>query len=133
LLISNKLNLFPTSGPLQTHPIFSRSFEDVGKFAYCLDAFLADPNFSALAIPMVFAHASSSGARAQAVVEAAKRTDKPLAVIWMNEWHQGPGSEVFDANPRVTILRSDRRGPRARSPQTRSLSANVDQGESGRT
>jgi len=75
-------------------------------FGYCLDAFLADPNFSALALPMVFAHASSSGARAPAVVEAAKRTDKPLAVIWMNEWYQGPGSEVFDADPRVSTFRS---------------------------
>jgi acyl-CoA synthetase (NDP forming) len=75
-------------------------------FGYCLDAFIADPNFSALVIPMVFAHPSSSGARAQAVVEAAKRTDKPLAVIWMNEWHQGPGSEVFDADSRVSLFRS---------------------------
>jgi acetate---CoA ligase (ADP-forming) len=75
-------------------------------FGYCLDAFIADPNFSALVIPMVFAHPSSSGARAQAVVEAAKRTDKPLAVIWMNEWHQGPGSEVFDADQRVSLFRS---------------------------
>jgi acetate---CoA ligase (ADP-forming) len=75
-------------------------------FGYCLDAFIADQNFSALVIPMVFAHPSSSGARAQAVVEAAKRTDEPLAVIWMNEWHQGPGSEVFDADQRVTLFRS---------------------------
>ncbi len=75
-------------------------------FGYCLDAFLADPNFSALAIPMVFAHASSSGARAPAVIEAAKKTDKPLAVIWMNEWYQGPGSEMFDADPQVTLFRS---------------------------
>jgi acetate---CoA ligase (ADP-forming) len=75
-------------------------------FGYCLNAFIADPNFSALVIPMVFAHPSSSGARAQAVVEAAKRTDKPLAVIWMNEWYQGPGSEVFDADQRVCLFRS---------------------------
>ena len=75
-------------------------------FGYCLDAFLTDPSFSALVMPMVFAHASSSGARAAAVVQAAKRTDKPLAVIWMNEWLQGPGSEVFDADPRVSTFRS---------------------------
>ena len=75
-------------------------------FGYCLNAFLADPNFSALVMPMVFAHASSSAARAPAVVEAAKLTDKPLAVIWMNEWLQGPGSEIFDADPRVSAFRS---------------------------
>lgn len=75
-------------------------------FGYCLDAFVADPNFSALVIPMVFAHASSSGARAPAIIDAAKRTDKPLAVIWMNEWYQGPGSEMLDADPHVTTFRS---------------------------
>lgn len=75
-------------------------------FGYCLDAFMADDNFSALVMPMVFAHASSSGARAVSIVEAAKRTDKPLAVIWMNEWLQGPGSETFDADPLVSTFRS---------------------------
>jgi acetyltransferase len=75
-------------------------------FGYCLDAFLADENFSALVMPMVFAHPSSSGARAVSVVEAAKRADKPLAVIWMNEWFQGPGSEIFDGDPRVATFRS---------------------------
>ena len=75
-------------------------------FGYCLDAFIADAAFSALVVPMVFAHASASGARAQSIVEAAKRTEKPLAVVWMNEWYQGPGSEVFDADPRVTMFRS---------------------------
>jgi len=75
-------------------------------FAYCLDAFLSDPNFSALVVPMVFAHASSSGARAPAIIEAAQRTDRPLAIAWMNEWYQGPGSGIFDADPRVTIFRS---------------------------
>ena len=75
-------------------------------FGYCLDAFIADPNFSALVIPMVFAHATSSGARAAALVDAARRTDKPLAVVWMNEWHQGPGSGIFDGDQSVSIFRS---------------------------
>jgi acetyltransferase len=78
-------------------------------FGYCLNAFLADPSFSALVMPMVFAHASSSAARAPAVAEAAKLSDKPLAVVWMNEWLQGPGSEIFDADPRVSTFRSTNR------------------------
>lgn len=75
-------------------------------FGFCLDAFLNDVSFSALIMPMIFAHASSSGARAPTIVEAAGRTDKPLAVVWMNEWLQGPGSELLDADPRVCMFRS---------------------------
>lgn len=75
-------------------------------FGFCLDAFLDDSGFSALVMPMIFAHSSSSGARAPTIVEAAARTDRPLAVVWMNEWYQGPGSEVLDADPRVCMFRS---------------------------
>jgi acetyltransferase len=75
-------------------------------FGFCLDAFMNDSGFSALVMPMIFAHASSSGARAPTIVEAAARTDRPLAVVWMNEWYQGPGSEVLDADPRVCMFRS---------------------------
>ncbi len=75
-------------------------------FGRCLDAFIADPNYSALVIPMVFAHSASSGARAPTLAEAAARTDRPLAIVWMNEWYQGPGSEVLDADPRLPVFRS---------------------------
>ena len=75
-------------------------------FGFCLDAFMSDASFSALVMPMIFAHASSSGARAPTIVEAAARTDKPLAVVWMNEWLQGPGSELLDADPSVCMFRS---------------------------
>lgn len=80
--------------------------KDAATFSYCLDAFVQDPAYGACVIPMVFAHASSSVARAPMVTEAARQTDKALAVIWMNEWLQGPGTEVFDADPRVSIFRS---------------------------
>jgi acyl-CoA synthetase (NDP forming) len=75
-------------------------------FGFCLDAFLNDSGFSALVMPMIFAHASSSGARAPTIAEAAARTDRPLAVVWMNEWYQGPGSELLDADPKVCMFRS---------------------------
>jgi acyl-CoA synthetase (NDP forming) len=75
-------------------------------FGFCLDAFLNDAGFSALVMPMIFAHASSSGARAPTIVEAAARTGRPLAVVWMNEWYQGPGSEILDADPKVCMFRS---------------------------
>ena len=78
----------------------------VATFQTCLDAFLGDPGYSALVIPMVFAHSSSAGARASMITQAARRTDRPLCITWMNEWLQGPGSEAFDADELVTMFRS---------------------------
>jgi acetate---CoA ligase (ADP-forming) len=110
-------------------------------FGFCLDAFLNDSGFSALVMPMIFAHASSSGARAPTIVEAAARTDRPLAVVWMNEWYQGPGSELLDADPKVCMFRSadrcfatlkawfdwheHRAGDRTPAPRRSSLSAEL--------
>lgn len=78
-------------------------------FGFCLDAFVADPGYSALVIPMVFAHPSASGARAVRLSDTAKQTDRPIAVVWMNEWLEGPGSEAFDSDPRVSTFRSSDR------------------------
>lgn len=75
-------------------------------FAYCLDAFLDDPGYSGYVIPMVFAHPASSVARAPMVTDAARRTDRPIAIVWMNEWLEGPGTEIFDADARVSNFRS---------------------------
>ena len=75
-------------------------------FGFCLDAFMNDAGFGALVLPMIFAHAASSGARAPTIVEAAARSDRPLAVIWMNEWYQGPGSELLDGDPKICMFRS---------------------------
>jgi acetate---CoA ligase (ADP-forming) len=75
-------------------------------FGYCLDAFAADPSFSSLVIPMVFAHPSSSGARSETILAAARRTDKPIAVVWMNEWLDGPGSDLIERDHSVSLFRS---------------------------
>ncbi|MGE3993027.1 acetate--CoA ligase family protein [Pseudorhodoplanes sp.] len=75
-------------------------------FSYCLNAFLNDSSYSGYVVPMVFAHPASSVARAPMVVEAARNIDKPIAVVWMNEWLEGPGTEIFDADPMVANFRS---------------------------
>ena len=86
--------------------ITAEALRTAKSFTSCLEAFIADPNYSALVIPMVFAHSASSGARAPTLTQAAARTDRPLAIIWMNEWYQGPGSEILDADPKIPMFRS---------------------------
>ena len=75
-------------------------------FAHCLDAFVADPGFSAVVVPLVFAHPGATGARAPVLCDVAARTDCAVVAVWMNEWLEGPGSALLDADPNLMLFRS---------------------------
>lgn len=75
-------------------------------FSHCLNAFMDDPGFSAVIVPLVFAHEAATGARAPVICDVAKQKKAAVAAIWMNEWLEGPGSAVLDADSNVTLFRS---------------------------
>lgn len=75
-------------------------------FVGCLDAFAADPSFDAVVIPFTNAGPESAGARAPMVTEAARRTGAPMVAVWLTEWLSGPGSDIFDNDPNVSLFRS---------------------------
>ncbi|PHQ66450.1 MAG: CoA-binding protein, partial [Sneathiella sp.] len=75
-------------------------------FIGCFDAFAEDPSFDAIIVPLVFASPESSGTRTPIMCEMARRTGLPIVGIWMNDWLEGPGSEVLDADTRACIFRS---------------------------
>lgn len=75
-------------------------------FSHCLNAFMDDPAFSAVIVPLVFAHEAATGARAPVICDVAAQKKAAVAAIWMNEWLEGPGSAVLDADPNVTLFRS---------------------------
>jgi acetyltransferase len=78
-------------------------------FETCLNAFADDPGFSAVVVPLVFADPASSGARAPTLSAIAASSDCVIAAVWMNEWLEGPGSALLDADPRVVLFRSSER------------------------
>jgi len=75
-------------------------------FVGCFEAFAADPSFDALIVPLVFANPESSGARTPVMSEIAKRTGLPIVGVWLNDWLEGPGSRILDADDRASIFRS---------------------------
>ena len=75
-------------------------------FGVCIDAFMSDPNFSALIIPIVFASRISSGARAEFLSSFAADRDKPIIVVWMNDWLEGPGASVIESSEKLSLFRS---------------------------
>ncbi len=78
-------------------------------FAHCLNAFADDPGFSAVVLPLVFAHPGATGARAPVICEVAGRTDSLIAAVWVSEWLEGPGSALLEADPKVVLFRSGER------------------------
>ena len=89
--------------------ITSEALRSIDSFTQCLRAFAADPGFSAVVVPFVYAHPVASGARAPVLGEVASKTDRLIAAVWMPEWLEGPGSSVLDADPRVALFRSSDR------------------------
>lgn len=75
-------------------------------FATCIQAFLDDPAFDALVVPNVLASRVASQARAAVLQRLAGGCDKPIVAVWMNDWLEGPGAAVIDADPRLSLFRS---------------------------
>jgi len=77
--------------------------ESYGK---CCRALLEDPQYGVLLCAMSVAAHETGSARATTIAELARSQPKPLAVVWVSEWLQGPGSEAYEADDKVGLFRS---------------------------
>jgi acyl-CoA synthetase (NDP forming) len=75
-------------------------------FAQCCRAMLADPHYGAMVLPMTVATVEVSADRARLVPQLAREQPKPVALVWLSEWLQGPGSEAYESDPKVALFRS---------------------------
>lgn len=80
--------------------------KDAATFESCIKAFADDPGFSAVIVPLVFAHPGAAGQRSSVITNVAATTDAAVIAVWMNDWLEGPGSAHLDADPRVPLFRS---------------------------
>ncbi len=71
----------------------------------CSDALLDDPNYAALVVPMVFANPNTAQ-RLPAYEEMAARTGKPVILVWVSDWLEGPGAAETEATTHVPLFRS---------------------------
>ena len=75
-------------------------------FVGCLSTLLEDPQYGALVIPLSLAHAEVTVARYAQIRALADKYGKPIAVAWLSEWLEGPGSALFEADEKVSLFRS---------------------------
>jgi acyl-CoA synthetase (NDP forming) len=79
-------------------------------YANTLHAFAADPAYGNIIVVMASGgYGQLAVDRARMIEQAAREAGKPVAVVWMNEWLEGPGSEIYDGSEVLTSFRSLRR------------------------
>src|SRR6185369_5767361 len=72
----------------------------------CCRALLDDPQYGVLICAMSVASHETGPMRAGRIATMARDQPKAIAVAWVSEWLQGPGTEYYEADERVGFFRS---------------------------
>lgn len=84
----------------------AESLRNVEMYGHCIRAFADDPNFAAVIVPMMSAQKPNTVERAEYLSRLAAELGKPMCLVWINEWLEGPGSEVYDRSESISMFRS---------------------------
>lgn len=88
--------------------VTAQVINDPESLGACSRALLHDPAFGALVVPEVNA-SEISVKRAALVTQLARESDKPICIVWLSGWLEGPGADVYERDPNVAIFRSMKR------------------------
>lgn len=72
----------------------------------CCQALLDDPQYGVLLCAMSVSSRETGPKRSTDIAALARSQPKPIAVAWVSEWLQGPGSEAYEVDDRVGFFRS---------------------------
>jgi acyl-CoA synthetase (NDP forming) len=72
----------------------------------CCQALLDDPQYGVLLCAMSVSARETGAKRSADIASLARSQSKPIAVVWVSEWLQGPASEAYEADDRVGFFRS---------------------------
>jgi acyl-CoA synthetase (NDP forming) len=72
----------------------------------CCRALLEDPQYGVLLCIMSVSSHETGTMRAARIAALAREQPKPIAVVWVSEWLQGPGSQQYESDDRVGFFRS---------------------------
>lgn len=75
-------------------------------FTACVSALLEDPQYGVLVLPQSLSHPEVTVARYAQIRELAEKYGKPIVIAWLTEWLQGPGADLFESDPRLSLFRS---------------------------
>jgi acyl-CoA synthetase (NDP forming) len=77
--------------------------ESLGK---CCRALLADPQYGALVLSMTAATNEIFESRKKLLNELVAEQPKPVALVWLSEWLEGPGIQGYESLEKIALFRS---------------------------
>lgn len=86
--------------------ITAESIRDQRMYQECIEIFARDPAFASIVVLMPSAHGAAAAERARAITGLSATLPVPMSLVWINEWHQGIGSDIYDACPTMATFRS---------------------------
>ncbi len=75
----------------------------------CAEALLSDPAYGALVVMAPTIDRVNTPARAAMFSQLAEKIGKPVCVSWLSEWLQGPGAEIYEADPYAALFQTTER------------------------
>ena len=75
-------------------------------FGRCCRALLDDPQYGVLVVPSTVAIAETVKDRVPTMARLAREQAKPVALVWLSEWLQGPGAGDYEKDERIPVFRS---------------------------
>ncbi|MEO8717113.1 MAG: acetate--CoA ligase family protein [Burkholderiales bacterium] len=75
-------------------------------FGQCCRALLNDVQYGALVVPATVAMVETAKERVPAMAALAREQPKPVVLVWLSEWLQGPGSDAYEADEKIPVFRS---------------------------
>src|SRR3712207_1825174 len=78
-------------------------------FDACMDAMLADEQYGAVVMPVVYSHHATTQGRMESMRPHARKHGKPICIAWIPEQLEGPGAITADSAPELPLFRSMRR------------------------
>jgi len=75
-------------------------------FTRCCRALLEDPQFGVLVVPGTVAIQQTATERVPIMSALAREQPKPIVLVWLSEWLQGPGSAEYTQDERIPVFRS---------------------------
>ena len=73
-------------------------------FGQCCRALLADPQYGALVVPGTVAVVETAKDRVPAMTALTREQAKPVVLVWLSEWLQGPGSGDYEKEERIPLF-----------------------------
>lgn len=75
-------------------------------FGLCCRALLDDPQYGVLVVPATVAIAETAKDRVPAMSAMARDQAKPVVLVWLSEWLQGPGAGEYEKDEKISVFRS---------------------------